>query len=279
MRSLRRGLFQSRPPLRHAGDQRPTSLVRGDPVTKHLAWFSAGAASAVATKLALTLYDDVTIYRTDVGSEHPDNVRFSNECAEWFGQEIRTIKVEKYADTWDVWERTGYLVGPTGARCTVELKKKARFSVERDYDAQIFGYTAEESRRADRFRQQNPEVRLVTPLIEQGLTKRDCLAMIDRAGIELPAMYRLGYLNNNCIGCVKGGMGYWNKIRIDFPETFDRMAALERRLGHTVLRDDGQPLYLDSLDPGRGNHASEADMECSLLCAIAEDAIEGGEPR
>lgn len=245
-----------------------------DRVTKHLAWFSAGAASAVATKLALSLYDDVTIYRTDVGSEHPDNERFSDECADWFGQEVRVIKVPRYRDTWQVWEERRYLVGPSGALCTTELKKKARWMVERDYDAQVYGYTADEARRADRFRAQNPDVRLLTPLIERGLTKRDCLAMIERAGIELPTMYRLGYRNNNCIGCVKGGMGYWNKIRRDFPETFDRMAALERRLGHTVIRDNGEPLYLDELDPQRGNHADEPDMDCSLLCAIAEDELD-----
>lgn len=246
-------------------------------MTRHLAWFSAGAASAVATKIALSLYDDVTIYRTWIKSEHPDNDRFASDVERWLGQEIRTIKTEKYEDTWDVWERTGFLVGPTGARCTVELKKKMRWSVERDYDFQIFGYTADarDSARADRFRQANPDVQLVTPLIERGLTKSDCLAMVDRAGIELPAMYRLGYTNNNCIGCVKGGMGYWNKIRRDFPETFDRMANLERRLGHTVLRDDGEPLFLDHLDPERGNHADEPDMDCSLLCQMAEDELDG----
>lgn len=247
-------------------------------MTKHLAWFSAGAASAVATKLALSMYDDVTIYRTDVGSEHPDNERFSDECAEWFGQEVRTVKVPKYRDTWQVWEERRFLVGPKGALCTTELKKKARWMVERDYDFQVFGYTADtrDARRADRFRATNPDVRLVTPLIERGLTKRDCLAMVDRAGIELPAMYRLGYENNNCIGCVKGGMGYWNKIRRDFPETFDRMAALERRLEHTVIHDDDGPLYPDELDPERGNYADEPDMDCSLLCAIAEDELNGG---
>ena len=25
-------------------------------------------------------------------------------------------------------------------------------------------------------------------------------------GIEIPVMYRLGYNNNNCVGCVKGGI-------------------------------------------------------------------------
>lgn len=249
-------------------------------MTRYLSWFSAGAASAVATKLALSIYDDVTIYRTDVGSEHPDNERFAADCAEWFGQEVHTIKVDKYVDTWDVWEQTRYLVGPTGARCTIELKKKARFMVERDFDAQIFGYTADTSdaKRADRFRLTNPDVVLVTPLVERGLTKSDCLAMVDRAGIELPAMYQLGYRNNNCIGCVKGGMGYWNKIRRDFPDVFARMADLEQRLGNTVLRDNGEPLPLIALDPNRGSHADEPDMDCSLLCQIAEDDLADDTP-
>ena len=97
--------------------------------------------------------------------------------------------------------------------------------------------------------------------------------MIDRAGIELPVMYKLGYQNNNCIGCPKGGMGYWNKIRKDFPEVFNRMAVLERTLDNTVLRSGGKPLFLDELDPNRGNHASEPSFECSLLCSVAEDLI------
>jgi hypothetical protein len=87
-------------------------------------------------------------------------------------------------------------------------------------------------------------------------------------------MYKLGYQNNNCIGCPKGGMGYWNKIRQDFPEVFQRMAELERKLDNTVLRANGKPLFLDELDPNRGNHAKEANFECSLLCAIAEELIQ-----
>ena len=45
--------------------------------------------------------------------------------------------------------------------------------------------------------------------------------MLQNAGIELPEMYKLGYQHNNCIGCVKSsGAGYWNKIKIDFPERY-----------------------------------------------------------
>ena len=245
-------------------------------------WFSAGAASAVAAKLTLAepYTDDVVVAYVNPGSEHPDNLRFLDACQRWFGasesffgRNITMLRSDKYADTWQVWQERRYLVGPTGALCTAELKKKVRFAFERPDDIQVFGYTVEEQSRADRFREQNPGVDLRCPLIERGLTKDDCLAIIERAGIELPAMYRLGYRNNNCVGCVKGGMGYWNKIRRDFPETFDRMAALERDLGHTVLRDNSEPLYLDELDPDRGNHADEPSFECSLMCQLAEEDL------
>ena len=87
-------------------------------------------------------------------------------------------------------------------------------------------------------------------------------------------MYQLGYQNNNCIGCPKGGIGYWNKIRRDFPQTFTRMAELERAIGASVLRSNGESLWLDDLDPQRGNHADEPSFECSLLCALAEEDID-----
>jgi hypothetical protein len=99
------------------------------------------------------------------------------------------------------------------------------------------------------------------------------LALVDRAGIELPAMYRLGYHNANCVGCVHGGMGYWNKIRVDFPQVFARMALLEREIGHSLNKDDGGPVWLDQLDPERGDYPTEIGTDCSILCAIAEPSL------
>lgn len=248
------------------------------PMSDHrtVVWFSCGAASAVAAKLTLTTQaeGEIVIAYTNPGSEHPDNERFLKDCEEWFGHPVTRLRSEKYEDTWQVWSERRFLVGPAGALCTTELKKMVRFAFERPDDHQVFGYTSEEQHRADRFRQQNPEVILETPLIDFGLKKADCLAMVDRAGIELPAMYKLGYRNNNCVGCVKGGIGYWNKIRRDFPDVFWRMAGLERGIGHSILKDEDGPVWLDKLDPGRGHHRSEPDIECSLLCVIAEGAID-----
>lgn len=233
-------------------------------------WFSAGAASAIAAKLTLAKYprERVHVVRCVIPSEHEDNDRFTEDCVRWFNHPVTRVRSLRYHDTWDVWTRRRFLNGPKGALCTTELKKMVRHDFQRADDIQAFGYTVGEEHRAQQFREQNFEVTLETPLIDAGLDKADCLTMLRRAGIKLPAMYEMGYRNNNCIGCVKGGMGYWNKIRADFPETFARMALLEREIGHSSING----VFLDELDPARGRYSAEDDIECSLLCHSAEAA-------
>ena len=242
-------------------------------MTRLLIWFSAGAASAVAAKLAVRQAKlrgaEVVIAYTNPGSEHPDSERFLAECERWIGYPVVRLRSEKYVDTWQVWEERRYLNGPNGALCTTELKKRLRFDFQQPGDVQVFGYTAEERDRAEQFRQNNPDVTLWCPLIDEGLHKSDCLAIVERAGIRLPAMYLLGYRNNNCIGCVKGGMGYWNKIRRDFPLVFHRMATLEREIDASCING----VFLDTLDPDRGNHQTEPNIDCSLLCAATVEEL------
>lgn len=236
-------------------------------------WFSCGAASAVAAKLALAAQPDALLVYTDPGSEHPDNMRFLHDCEDWLERPVMILRSDEYVDTWDVWERRRYLVGQSGTACTVHLKKRLRQRFEDPSDVQVFGYHVGEAGRVDRFRAANPDVQLSTPLIDHGLTKDDCLAIVDRAGLVLPAMYRLGYRNANCVGCPHGGLGYWNKIRRDFPDVFARMATLERDIGAACNHDSAGPVYLDELQPERGSHHDEPSFECSLLCVLAESAL------
>jgi hypothetical protein len=234
-------------------------------------WFSCGAASAVATKIALAEREsELIIAYTEVKEEHPDNKRFLADCEEWFGQKIEILGNDFYdRSIYRVFEKN-YIRTPKGAPCTRALKKQIRERFEKPTDRQVFGYTAEEQARLDRFIDANADVNIWTPLIEKGLGKEDCLAMLKNAGIELPVMYKLGYHNNNCIGCVKGGMGYWNKIKVDFPEHFDRMAKLERFKKQTIFKDR----YLDELKPTDGNYPQEPNIECSIFCQIAEQELQ-----
>lgn len=243
---------------------------------KTICWFSCGAASAVAAKLTLEVNPNalVVYQHTGIGSEHPDNMRFLKDCEKWFGKEIIIHGSDNYDNHWDVIEKTQYLVGPQGARCTTELKRKVARKVLSIDDVEVFGYTVEERKRCNVFQERHPERKINPILIERGLTKADCLGMLAMANIDVPVMYKLGYKNNNCIGCVKGGAGYWNKIRLDFPDVFDRMAKLERTLNRTILRKqlgsgkNKSPIFLDELEPNAGNYSAEEHIECGLMCQI-----------
>jgi hypothetical protein len=246
---------------------------------RNIVWFSCGAASAVAAKIAATTMTDVVVAYCDTSStEHPDNMRFLSDVEKWIGQKVIMLRSAKYKDTWDVWNKTGYLVGVAGARCTSELKRAVRVAFEEDGDVQMFGYTVEEKKRAALFEKNNPEINARWPLIDAGLTKDDCLGMLWKAGIEIPTMYKMGYKNNNCIGCVKGQAGYWNKIRRDFPPVFLRTAKLERKLdvaiNKTYVNGERIRVFLDELPPDRGNYADEPDISCGIVCSSALDGLE-----
>lgn len=245
-------------------------------------WFSCGAASAAATKLAIEAIGDrlpvvVAYCASTLSSEHPDNRRFLEECSAWFERPVEMLYSERYEDTWDVWQKTRWLVGVGGARCTQELKKAVRQRFEDPFnDIQVFGFDASETKRAERFRENNPEARLWAPLIDVGAEKGRCVDMLRRAGIEPPALYGMGYRNNNCIGCVKGQAGYWNKIRIDFPEVFERMAQLERELDVAICKTEPKDpvtgkrqrlrVFLDELPPDAGRYSEEPELQCGVLC-------------
>ena len=248
-------------------------------MSRIVCWFSCGAASAVATKLAITENAGklpLVVARSWLAEEHPDNERFAQECEAWFGMPITTLKSEKFnGSIYEVFHRERYIVGIKGAPCTRALKRHVREAFQRPDDLHVFGYTAEEQDRYDRFLDANNDLRVWPILIEQGLLKAECLAMVERAGIELPAMYRMGYRNNNCIGCVKGAAGYWNKIRVDFPLVFQRMAKTERLIGASICKVGTVRTYLDELPPGAGDYPNEPEVQCGFTCELAEQTYRG----
>lgn len=252
---------------------------------RHLVWFSCGAASAVAAKLASIKYPDCEVLYCDtLKYEHEDNRRFLKDVEAWIGKSIKILKSEKYSDIYDVFNKTGWLIGVEGARCTLELKRNVRREYHQDGDVHIFGLTSDEEKRVDRFERDNFYLSMEWILLDAEITKTMCYSIIKEAGIELPTMYKLGYNNNNCIGCVKGSAGYWNKIRVDFPEMFQKMAEMERKLyvainksyAYKIKLADGSviknpklervPIFLDQLHPKMGFNVPEPDIDCGVLC-------------
>jgi len=242
--------------------------------TRYLCQFSCGAASAVATKLAIAKYNQVVIVNAFVAEEHQDNRRFLADCERWFDLPVVVLRDEKYgASTKEVFKRTRYMKGPHGAPCTMRLKRAVLDQYKEPGDILVFGFTIEEQDRFESFVERNPEVQAVAPLIDAGLGKADCLAMVERAGIKLPEMYRLGYRNANCIGCVKGGEGYFRAIREDFPIEFEELCAIQDDIGAGAYlfrnRKTGERYSLRDIPKGKAVRNGDLP-ECSFFCMTAE---------
>lgn len=237
-------------------------------MARTISWFSCGAASAVATKLC----PEAEPVYCETGAEHPDNERFLSDCEAWFGRLVTRLKSDEYTDTWDVWEKTRWLAGIKGARCTTELKVAPRLAFQRPDDVHVFGYTADKAdvTRANKLRENYPEMTIETPLIERELTKANCIEMVRRAGIELPPLYAMGFKNNNCLPCVKAtSPDYWALVRKCFPDKFDRMAKLSRELKVRLCRIDGERAFIDEI-PLDHPTTDPIQPSCDFLCHIAE---------
>ncbi|MCM1245773.1 MAG: phosphoadenosine phosphosulfate reductase [Roseburia sp.] len=228
-------------------------------------WISAGVSSFVAGYLERESIDEF-IY-IDIENQHPDSMRFIKECENALNKPIQILR-SPYRNVENVIRQFRFINGPYGSKCTQILKKRVRKEWEdfhRDCELiYVWGFDLSEKNRAERLDEETPDIINQYPLIERDLSKQDAHAILNMLGIARPYMYDLGYSNNNCIGCVKGGMGYWNKIRIDFPEVFQRMSVLEREIGHSCING----VFLDELDPNRGRMENEIMQECSTMCYL-----------
>ena len=234
---------------------------------KTVSWFSAGVSSAVATKLAIDSIDEIIYIHID--DHHPDTLRFKDDCEEWFGKPIQTMQ-SPYKCVNNALRGAGgrgYVNGVGGAPCTKFLKRRVRREWEieqQDKLCYIWGMDYSESHRVDRLVKAMPNHCHLFPLVEQMITKEIAHQILSASGIKRPAMYDMGYHNNNCVGCVKGGIGYWNKIRRDFPEVFAERALVEREIGGTCIKG----VYLDELEPNRGRHQSPICEDCGIFCEL-----------
>lgn len=240
-----------------------------------VARFSCGAASAVATKLILSQFEPrrVVIFNAFIVEEHADNRRFLADCERWFNHPVTVLQDEKYGASVDeVWIRKRFMNSLLGAPCSMLLKRQLLEDACGPTDKHAFGFTVEEQDRAQPFLDGGA----ICPLIEANLSHADCLAIVERAGLVLPEMYRLGFNNANCIGCCKGGEGYWNKIRRVFPERFAQVVQIQESIGPGAYlfrnRHTGERFGLKDLKPGAGRHNEELPS-CSFFCQMAEQDI------
>lgn len=230
---------------------------------KIICWWSGGITSSVACKIAIDLFglDRCVFIFIDTMNEDDDTYRFFEDCQKWYGKEIQVEQNEKYNSIQEVWRKFKSLNVAHGAICSSELKREVRLRIEKEmkdqYDYQIFGFDIDEPKRARAMRLNYPNSKAIFPLLMLGMSKKDCIKFVLNAGIEVPKTYQLGFSNNNCFktGCIQGGIGYWQKIRDEYPEKFEAMSAIEHELTDiqgrpiTILKDQSKEGSLVFLKP------------------------------
>lgn len=228
-------------------------------------WFSAGVSSFAAAYLANGIDEIVYI---DIYDQHPDSLRFVRDCEDVLNKKITMLK-SRYGCVDSACRAFGYIAGIHGAKCTDVLKKRVRKEWEeahRDNDLiYVWGMDCKEQKRAERLNVSMPYATHEFPLIDNLMTKEDAHGLCRRLGVRRPVMYDLGYSNNNCVGCVKGGRGYWNKIRVDFPDVFACRTKMERDIGASCING----VYLDELPLDAGRMQDEIMEDCGIMCEIA----------
>jgi hypothetical protein len=234
-----------------------------------VSWFSTGVSSFVASYLLKDKIDKI-IY-CHIEEQHPDSIRFLNDCERILQKQIEIIQ-SPYKSVERVIDSQRYINGAGGAACTRLLKKRVRKEWEADKTdlTYVWGYDVNERHRMENIIESMPEAKHLFPIIDRQMTKQDCHAIAANLGIKRPVMYDLGYQNNNCIGCVKGGMWYWNKIRVDFPDVFATRARQEREIGRSCIRK----VFLDELDPSRGKAEDEISEDCGIACMMITTGME-----
>lgn len=147
----------------------------------------------------------------DIADQHPDSLRFIADCEKALGKPIEILRSEEFQSVEDCIVAMGKVGNlRTGFYpCTAWLKKRVRKKWEyehREYDiTYVWGMDLNEKHRADRLKETMIEFNHEFPLIDKGLSKQDAHGVLAQLGIDRPKMYDMGYSNNNCIGCVKGG--------------------------------------------------------------------------
>lgn len=214
---------------------------------KIIAWWSGGITSAVTCKLCIDIFglENVRFIFIDTHNEDEDTYRFLSDCEKWYGAKIETISgVEKYGTVQDIWRKYKSLNVATGAICSTVLKRKVRedWQKSNEYDYQAFGFELSESKRAIALTANHPKAKPIYPLMLFGYSKKDCINIVQEAGLQVPRMYELGYKNNNCFktGCVQGGIGYWQKMKREEPVKFEAMAQME----HELTEAKGEPVTM-----------------------------------
>lgn len=274
-------------------------------MTKHVVQFSGGAGSWATARVVVDEIagpdDEVVLLFADTLIEDADLYRFLEQASANLGLPI--TRVVEGRTPWQVFNDKKYIGNTRIDPCSYYLKRlPLREWMEQHCDPEdtlvYLGIDFTEAHRYDKARRYWEPWRVEAPLIdERPLDKQQQLDWLQREGIDLPRLYRMGFSHNNCGGfCIKAGMGHFKQLLEELPEVYahheeqenafrarfnkdvsilrDRSGGRVRSLPLEVLRrrvESGDPT-IDAQDIGGcGCAVGDRELDAEVRAAMGED--------
>ena len=241
---------------------------------KHIVTISGGLTSAYVAKLVLDKGIDAELVFTNTGWEHPDLFRFLNELENLFRTKITYLQHKKYKNPEELFQAQGMLGSNRVPTCSRVLKVEVlQDYLKEKYDNQCivyFGIDYSEKHRADRIKFQydkrNIETRFLLVESKDFFIKDKITSWLKENNIEIPIMYKQGYLHNNCSGgCVRAGKKSWIHLLKTDPETYrerERVESIFKDGKYTFMKE----LSLKELRENEEKHCSLFEDELPCVC-------------
>lgn len=206
--------------------------------------YSGGVTSAYCLKLALDMFprNEVVALFHDTKTEDKDTYRFLKAVAKHF-----KFPITERSDGRSVVELErdeGILASNVAAFCSRILKLEQREKYFDELKKQgidditlVLGFHANEWKRIQnhtmRAEKEGYKVRFL--LAEKRISKQFCADYFRvTLGIPLPRMYEWSD-HANCVGCRRGGAGYWKAVLANAPDAFAEVVKQEKLLTPSTM--------------------------------------------
>ncbi|MDF9491385.1 hypothetical protein P5772_02355 [Bacillus cereus] len=211
---------------------------------KHIVFYSGGIGSWYAAKRVIDKYgtENVILLFSDTLIEDEDLYRFLDETSNDFG--VKITRIEDGRTPWEVFKDVRWLGNSRLAQCSHLLKQKTaekwvKDNFQPDECVLYLGIDwTEEHRTKSPVKNWSP-YKVEFPMCEEPyLTKEEMLNELDRKGIEIPRLYKMGFSHNNCGGmCVRAGQAHFINLLKTMPDRFEWLEKYEKEMQEYLDRD------------------------------------------
>lgn len=215
---------------------------------KHIVSYSGGLNSFMVGKRIVDEFGkkNTLLVFTDTKSEDEDLYRFLDETVKYLEAEF--VNLADGRDLWQVFNDMNFMSNSRVDNCS-QILKRSLFKrwLKKEYKPDecilYMGFDWNETHRLPKVQKRYAPYVVKAPLMDKPyLSKRDISDVLKEIGIEIPRLYKMGFVHNNCGGfCVKTGQAQFKMLLKTMPERYkyheEQQEKLFERIGqHGFIR-------------------------------------------